>query len=510
VNNLARWDGSSWGAAASTSLDIAYGTHLAAVGDSLYLAGRFPDWRTPSKPRLLRWDGTSWQAVAGLPDRPTQEISSITSTPDGLLIGGRFGYVAETGVHDGPTTIVNNVAELKDGQWIPLGVDHGNGLGDEVSALTWFQGELYAGGNFTTAGGRPANHVARGDGTHWHAVGSLAGNGFDAPVDVLVTTPTGLVAGGQFSFANVGANPLASRGIARWDGTEWHPLGNDPAPGFNGRVRTLLWSPPWLYAGGEFSEVSPNASSSQPRSVAKWDGFQWEVLGSGPMPGIPYGQAYALAGFKEEIYVGGMFVYASNGQDEPRLTRRIARWDHDDWLGLGDTNDNGVSVGQAAANANMGWVSSLAASPSDLYVGGVFSWAHDAPGTSVPAGAGLARWDGSRWHAMSTGARDVTNVSYFDNQVYIGGSFESENVRHGNEWIGVNGIVAWNGENFTTVGPPGEYAPSSSPRIRGIVPDHRGGIYVIGNFGRMGDTPASGFAYLDLTPDRIFRSAFDR
>ena len=34
------------------------------------------------------------------------------------------------------------------------------------------QGNLYAGGYFTTAGGGSANHVARWDGEAWHALGS--------------------------------------------------------------------------------------------------------------------------------------------------------------------------------------------------------------------------------------------------------------------------------------------------------------------------------------------------
>ena len=61
--------------------------------------------------------------------------------------------------------------------WKPLG----SGIhGDIVRALiVTSDGSLYAGGNFTAAGGVTASHIARWDGTAWHSLGSeLAGGGY--------------------------------------------------------------------------------------------------------------------------------------------------------------------------------------------------------------------------------------------------------------------------------------------------------------------------------------------
>ena len=54
----------------------------------------------------------------------------------------------------------------------------GLGLGDErlsVCALAVSGTNLYAGGNFTTAGGVPANYIAKWDGSAWSALGSGIG-----------------------------------------------------------------------------------------------------------------------------------------------------------------------------------------------------------------------------------------------------------------------------------------------------------------------------------------------
>ena len=60
-------------------------------------------------------------------------------------------------------------------------------------------GDLVAGGGFTTAGGVSANGIARWNGTSWSALGS----GMDASVYALATLPNGnLVAGGEFSVVN--------------------------------------------------------------------------------------------------------------------------------------------------------------------------------------------------------------------------------------------------------------------------------------------------------------------
>ena len=77
----------------------------------------------------------------------------------------------------------------------------GLGLGDErhyVCALAVSGSDLYAGGEFTTAGGSAANRIAKWNGSAWSALGS--GMGGDYPyVYALAVSGSDLYAGGEFT-----------------------------------------------------------------------------------------------------------------------------------------------------------------------------------------------------------------------------------------------------------------------------------------------------------------------
>ena len=67
---------------------------------------------------------------------------------------------------------------------------------------------LYAGGDFTTAGGVPASNIAKWDGRAWSALGS----GLDDEVWALAADGTGrLLVGGHFSLAGTNAGPCIAR-----------------------------------------------------------------------------------------------------------------------------------------------------------------------------------------------------------------------------------------------------------------------------------------------------------
>src|SRR5258708_33670733 len=77
---------------------------------------------------------------------------------------------------------------------------------------------LYAGGDFTMAGGIAVNGIARWDGTNWSALGS----GMDADVLALALSGSGLYAGGKFTTAG----GSTGNGIAKGDGGRWAGLGS--------------------------------------------------------------------------------------------------------------------------------------------------------------------------------------------------------------------------------------------------------------------------------------------
>ena len=89
--------------------------------------------------------------------------------------------------------------------WKPLGL----GMNDMVVDLTVYQGNLIAGGNFTTAGGDPAYFIAKWDGSNWDHL-LLGTNG---SVTALALYKGKLIVAGFFSSA--GGTPVSN--IASWD-----------------------------------------------------------------------------------------------------------------------------------------------------------------------------------------------------------------------------------------------------------------------------------------------------
>jgi hypothetical protein len=167
-----------------------------------------------------------------------------------------------------------------------------------VSALAVIGTDLYAAGLFDSAGGAPANGIAKWDGSAWSALGS--GLGSFSPslpyVNALTVIGTNLYAGGFFDTAG---GALAD-GIAKWDGSAWSALGS----GVGLYVYALAASGTDLYAGGSFSFGA--AGGVPARCIAKWDGNTWSALGSG-MDSAVYALAADGVG---HLFVGGQFSLA--------------------------------------------------------------------------------------------------------------------------------------------------------------------------------------------------------
>src|SRR5437762_664649 len=109
-------------------------------------------------------------------------------------------------------------AQSGDANWTALG----SGMDHSVYALAVFGNDLYAGGGFTTAGGIAAN-IAKWDGSSWSALGSCVrgGQGGFGNVLALAASDSNVYAGGDFTKAGGSAASF----IAKWDGSSWSALG---------------------------------------------------------------------------------------------------------------------------------------------------------------------------------------------------------------------------------------------------------------------------------------------
>ncbi|MBL8726443.1 MAG: hypothetical protein JNK49_20540 [Planctomycetes bacterium] len=349
--SVARWNGATWsplggGISHSSSWVSPVGFALAEVGSRIVAAGEFT--RAGGAPALNvgAWDGTSWSALgAGL----ESVVRVLHVQPNGdVIAGGDFRGI------DGVAAA--GVARRDAAGWHPLGT----GIdGIVTGAATLANGDLVVTGGFQTAGGVPAQGIARWNGAAWSALGPGVGtaggvvcvavrpNGHvytggyfhsggsstylgvwdgatwsllpcNGLVSGLAVLPNGdLVAGG--GFTSIGG--IAANHVARFDGTNWHPMGT----GFSSSVgRLSVTGDGTLFALGFFSR----AGTQTVNGIARWDGSQWQALGTGVGPGSSAHAAVGLPGGR--LVVGGTFT-AAGGLPAPYL----AQWDGSAWSALG-------------------------------------------------------------------------------------------------------------------------------------------------------------------------------
>jgi hypothetical protein len=422
LQHVSKWDGSSWSALANGTSDT---VHALAVfddgsGPALYAGGDFKSASSPSTnqetQRIARWDGSKWSALGGA-RAPSDPVHALTVFDDGsgpaLFAGGSFDLAGGTGVSriarwngsswsalafglflSGPSAEVRALAVFDDGSgpalyaggsfgaagflqvnhvakwdgssWTALGSGVGGNVGASVEALAVFDDgsgpALYAGGSFTTAGGVPANHVAKWNGSSWSALSS--GTNSDVVAFAVFDDGGGpaLYAGGNFTIAG----GFGMNHVAKWNGSIWTGLG----VGANAAVSALSvfddGGGKALYAGGDFT----TAGGSPANHVAKWNGSSWTSLQSGTNGSVACMTAFD-DGSGLALYVGGSFTSAGG-----MAANRIARWNSPSWESL----DSGMS-GTVAAMAVLGSGHGAA-----LFAGGSFGSALDA-GDSY-----LARW----------------------------------------------------------------------------------------------------------------------
>jgi len=185
---------------------------------------------------------------------------------------------------------------------------------------------LYAGGSFQFAGGVPATHIARWNGSAWSALSTPLPAGAFA-VYSLVEWDSGQ---GPELFAGSFASSLgAPTAVVRWDGSVWSPLGLGlTSTDFFGVIVEELTvfddgSGEALYAAGAFT-----SSGTEPvRNLGRWNGSAWEQVGGGTQ-GAVRAMAVLDDGTGPALFVGGDFT-AVGPTFQP--AGRIARWDGALW-----------------------------------------------------------------------------------------------------------------------------------------------------------------------------------
>ncbi|TVQ82933.1 MAG: hypothetical protein EA380_00265 [Phycisphaeraceae bacterium] len=499
TSRIAKWDGTTWSAVgtglfAGFVLQIAVLDHADGTHPMVYLSGELLRITEDSSVHpLVAWNGTEWSEV---PVPANSYISRIAVFDDGqgpkLYAAGSIRITPEQCVA---------IARLEGEAWIPV-------LADVLDICQSIPFEalvpiedadgsaLYIFGRTTSGGSNIANlGPVRWDGQDVEIFGD--GLVYNLVSGTRVTSiefyddgeGDALYASGSF----VGTSHISARGIARWNGASWEPVGGEGARSagidshltrFDDGVEDALYFTGNLTFQGET------------RHVLKWDGVEWSDVGNAIRKRVYAAQVFN-DGTGDALYVAGEFAIADGS-----VADYIARWDGVAWSGVVGTDPDGYAPSGLIRKLH---VFDDGSGQEALYALGAFM--------SVTGSANLARWNGTTWEPVGpqpppqindiigfddgsgpmlyalritstgsviggtgqsvtlsrleeagwvevailtegyffgTGAHDPFSMAVFDDgsgpSLYISASFENA------EGVPANSIVRWDGQNFSPLG----------------------------------------------------------
>jgi len=403
-----------------------------------------------------------------------------SASPEGMLnadgtlaIDGSFsgsldlgGYSVEMDSVRGPIFSAEGSGEanpeaLAANQWGKLG-SGGGALNDSVVDIAVSGTDVYVVGSFLNAGGIPAaDRVAKWDGSSWSSLGANAGGGAPIWYSIYTVAVSGsdVYVGGSFSYVDDGATRIETAdGIARWDGTHWHALGNDGAGDGalkGGYVYDIAVNGSTVYVGGHFTNVNNNGTVLNAADyIAKWDGINWSALGSnGSGEGSLNNQVDALTlDASGNLYVGGHFINVESGTILGTLNSAdyIVKWNGSNWSAIG----TGSAPNYGSLN---GAVTTIALSGTDVYVGGSFIHVNNK-GTVINEANYIAKFNGSDWSALGNNGvgggslgYSVSDILIDGSNIYVAGGFTDVN-SNGSVRFNADYIAKWNGSAWSGLG----------------------------------------------------------
>ena len=207
IHSVLRFDGRQWHVLAGGPTSSVWA--LAVYNDELIAAGQFLTVGETVVNNIARWNGTTWQPLGeGINDLfGGAAIQALTVYDGDLIAGGTFIEALDA--------VGNNIARWDGDSWSPIGSGLEDSLNLGVNALGVYENELIVGGDFNLAGGIPAHNLARWNGASWNDLDNASNDG---RVRALAVFNDELIVGKNNTEG--GTNNM----IDRWDGTTWSPL----------------------------------------------------------------------------------------------------------------------------------------------------------------------------------------------------------------------------------------------------------------------------------------------
>jgi hypothetical protein len=242
--NIAVWDGVNWSGLGS-GVDNPVGP-IESVGSDIYIGGSFTNaYFFPgfgiTVNNIARWDGSSWWSLG---NGVNGTVNAICASGTSIYVGGSFTNA------DG--NLANRIAMWDGNTWSSLGTGTSNGVSSTVLAILADGSDIYVGGTFTNAGTTVVHGIAKWNGSSWSALGQGAFGTGTAAIRALAKSGSYLYAAG--TFTNIGG--IITYNIGRWDGSQWQAMGSGIGVNLSAaRGNALAASGNDVYVGGIFEDA---------------------------------------------------------------------------------------------------------------------------------------------------------------------------------------------------------------------------------------------------------------
>ncbi|TAK53311.1 MAG: hypothetical protein EPO24_14540 [Bacteroidetes bacterium] len=290
VNNIARWNGTTWNTVGGGISSPVYS--LRKYFERIFIGG---------ENTVTAWDNKNFSTIVGSLPGVNEALYTMIDTNGQLYGGGRFAKLGNA---------FNNIGVFTGSSWSGLGT----GMNGPIYAVSYFHNNFIAAGKFDLASNAPVYNIAKRT-DKWESVG----NGLPATIYSLAVYGDELYAGGSFQDTALNMSYLT-----KWNSSveRWLPVAGAGITSYDSiRIFSMLVFNDELYVAGRFNSMNGvNANN-----IAKWDGTSWQAVGSG-FDGV----VRFLFNFNNTLYASGKFSTSGSVG-----VNNIARWDGSNWVALG-------------------------------------------------------------------------------------------------------------------------------------------------------------------------------
>ena len=364
--------------------------------------------------------------------------------------------------------------------WLPVG----SGVGDtrDVLALTSFNGNLIAGGDFRAMGSNTkTKRIALWNGSQWQNMGA----GFNGEVRALAVFNNELYAAGYFSNDSSG-NINYPGNIARWNGSAWQAVSGADAD--NTDIRAMF-----VYKGKlHITNMRYDNSINTVRPVISvFDGTTWSDLPGEFKGPVNYAYLYAIGEYKGNLVVAGVFDSVGNVP-----AHRVAVWNDTVWKGLNLPVSGREQLTPTVIGLS-GRGYAIKEYNGKLFLGGIINNFVTGSGDTITPP--LVSWNDTSWNAyrfdQNIGAT-IHSMQVLNDTLYVIGEFAYYNSSQQ-----IQGVCA--SLNTANTPPFNElrFYNAATNGLDGFTSTlHNGNLYVGGKFSHAGTNTVNNIARFDPTP----------